>query len=110
MPVASPYTLKPEQIMHYRDNGYLAIEGMIASYEIQRLRDETLRFCRGAYHVPGIETADDLETDAEALEKYLCIHHPHKVSAVIDEFIRHPGIVTVLNRLVGPNIKCMQSM
>ena len=43
-------------------------------------------------------------------EDVLCIHFPHKLNATIAAAMSHPGIVAVLAELLGPNVKCMQSM
>uniref|UniRef100_UPI00066E18E7 phytanoyl-CoA dioxygenase family protein n=1 Tax=Streptomyces sp. SBT349 TaxID=1580539 RepID=UPI00066E18E7 len=52
-------------------------------------------------------TSDD---DDEALRRYLCVHYPHKLSALIRATMRHPAIVEPLTRVIGPNVKSMQSM
>jgi phytanoyl-CoA hydroxylase len=49
-------------------------------------------------------------SDEEALRRYLCIHHPHKISAVMWRALAHPNIVAVLTKVIGPNVKAMQSM
>jgi phytanoyl-CoA hydroxylase len=102
--------LSTEQTASYRDNGFLVAPGLITPAEVERLKAETTRFCRGAYDVPGIEPSPPDETDQEALAKYLCIHQPHKVSAVMEAFVRHPKVAEALTQIIGPNVKCMQSM
>jgi ectoine hydroxylase-related dioxygenase (phytanoyl-CoA dioxygenase family) len=105
-----PHLLTSEQLKNYRENGYLVIEGLVSPEEVEELRAETTRLCRGVYPIPGIEPGAAGASDTEALAKYLCIHQPHKVSPVIRRYAAHPGIAAVLAQLIGPNVKCMQSM
>jgi phytanoyl-CoA hydroxylase len=102
--------LTSEEAAFYRENGYLVVRGLIETDEVEQLKAETTRFCRGAYDVPGIEPSPSGETDEEALAKYLCIHQPHKASTVMEAFVRHLKVAALLTRLIGPNVKCMQSM
>ncbi len=102
--------LSPKEIQHYRDQGYLVVEGLITAHELAELKAEAARICRGAYDIPGIVPVPQDASDDEALSKYLCIHQPHKVSRVIEGFVRHRGIAEVLAQVIGPNVKCMQSM
>jgi phytanoyl-CoA hydroxylase len=44
------------------------------------------------------------------LRRYLCIHFPHKISPLMLEVARLPAVVDVLTRIIGPNVKMMQSM
>jgi phytanoyl-CoA hydroxylase len=50
------------------------------------------------------------ESDEEAMRRYLCIHFPHKISEVMLSTLNHPAMVDVLKAIIGPNVKCMQSM
>jgi hypothetical protein len=40
----------------------------------------------------------------------LAIHFPHKISPLMRRMITDPGIVEVLTRIIGSDVKCMQSM
>ena len=42
--------------------------------------------------------------------EFLCIHYPHKVSAAARDALHAPRIVEGLARVIGPNVKAMQSM
>ena len=53
-------------------------------------------------------SAEGVEGDAAAA--YLCIPFPHKLSALAQAMLAHPNILAVLTRLIGPNVKCIQSM
>lgn len=103
--------LSGDAVAFYRDNGFLVVEGAFDAGEVQALNDETLAICRGERgEFAGIEPVQSGETDQDVIRKYLCIHFPHKISTRMTEQIAHPSIVDSLTRLIGPNVKCMQSM
>ncbi len=95
----------------FRQNGYLVVPGLLAMDEVEELRHEAACICRGQRgEVRGIEPGDPGESDEEVSRRYLCIHFPHKISPLMRETLAHPRIVGVLERIIGPNVKCMQSM
>jgi phytanoyl-CoA hydroxylase len=102
--------LTPEQLARYRADGFLAAADLVSPEEVEELRRETVRICRGAYPVPGIEALREGAADEEALRRYLCVHQPHKVSPVVRRYAAHPRIAAALAALIGPNVKCMQTM
>ena len=100
-----------EAAAFYRDQGFLVAENALSPAEVAELNDETLRICRNeAGSVQGIGPAAPDETDAEVLARVLCIHFPHKISAVMHRVMSHPSLVNVLARTISPNVKAMQSM
>ncbi|MEX2244592.1 MAG: phytanoyl-CoA dioxygenase family protein [Fimbriimonadaceae bacterium] len=95
----------------YRENGFLVVEGAFAADEVAALNQETVAICRGERgEFAGLEPVVEGESDADLIRKYLCIHFPHKVSPAMRAQVSHPSIVDALTRVVGPNVKCMQSM
>jgi ectoine hydroxylase-related dioxygenase (phytanoyl-CoA dioxygenase family) len=50
------------------------------------------------------------ETDDDIQARTLCIHFPHKLSELMRRTLAHPKIVHHLTEIIGPNVKCMQSM
>ena len=99
------------QAEFYRQNGYLVVPDLFTAAEIQELKAETSRIFRGERGpVEGLLEVAPQMTDAEVLRKYLAIHFPHKLSPLIERNLSHPAIVEVLTRIIGPNVKCMQSM
>lgn len=95
----------------YRANGYLVVPGLVTPEEVEALRADALRLCRGGYPHPNLQPLDPSLSDDEVLRGFLCIHHPHKVSPVLlERGVKHAGLAAVLARLIGPDVKCMQSM
>jgi phytanoyl-CoA hydroxylase len=103
--------LPEEAAAFYRENGFLVVENCIRAEGIAELCEEATQVCRGnrgAYG--GITEARPGETDNEILQRYLCIHFPHKISETMKGYVAHPSYIDVLTRIIGPNVKCMQSM
>ena len=95
----------------YDENGYLVVPDLFSQAEIEELRSEAVSiFCGRRGAVDGLLNADVSLSDAEVLQKYLAIHFPHKISPAIASCLSHPRLIEVLTHLVGPNLKCMQSM
>jgi ectoine hydroxylase-related dioxygenase (phytanoyl-CoA dioxygenase family) len=97
---------------HYDREGYVVLPGLLSADDCNRLLAESAEICRGTRGaVRGITTVPDGLDDTAVLSRYLTVQFPHKASALIrDEFIAHPAIADALSHLIGPNVKCMQSM
>ena len=95
----------------YRENGYVVVPDALSPAEVDTLRAETLAICKGER---GEMIRGDLderdEGNADILRRYLCIHFPHKFSEIMYDALSHPVMVDVLTQVIGPNVKCMQSM
>ena len=103
----------------YARDGYLVVPDLISPSELAELAADLVKLARGGYPTTGIEPAPADQSDAEALERILCIHMPHFVSPLVRRFTTHPAIAAVLGRIVGAHlqpghwnggVKCMQSM
>lgn len=95
----------------YRENGYLVLHEAVSPADIVRLKTETARIGRnqdGA--IAGVAPAPAEMSDRDAMKRVLCIHFPHKLSSVFHDALAHPAVVDVLTTVIGPNVKCMQSM
>lgn len=95
----------------FRENGYLVVPDALRPEEIEELRRETVRLCRGeSGPIRGVVPASPIDTDDDVMRRYLCIHFPHKLSPVMAAYLAHPVIVDVLTHVIGPDVKAMQSM
>ena len=81
-----------QQKEFYAHNGYLVLHGLLTAVEIATLKNEAVAIFKGE------------------MEKYAAIHFPHKISPLIYDFLKHEKIVGALRDMIGPDIKCMQSM
>lgn len=95
----------------FAENGYAIMEGAIGPDEIDEIHRETVAICRGEVgEMMGVKTPDPEATDDDVIARYLCLHHPHKISDVMRKYMFHPNIVSLLTSVIGPNVKSMQSM
>jgi len=103
--------ISPADVAFYHEHGYLIVENALTTGEVEELRAETTALCRGERGpIRGVDPAHPNEADDEVLRRYLCIHFPHKLSDVMYRYLAHPAIVETLTAVIGPNVKCMQSM
>ncbi|MYC16708.1 MAG: phytanoyl-CoA dioxygenase family protein [Gemmatimonadetes bacterium] len=100
-----------DDVAFYRENGYLVIPDALTPEEVEILRDETTALCRGERgdigNLPAVSPDD---TDADVIKRILCIHHVHRISPIMYDALSHPVMVDGLTSVIGPNVKCMQSM
>jgi phytanoyl-CoA hydroxylase len=97
-------------VSSYEEDGYVICRDVLSAQEVDRLRRDTADLARGKYPCETLQPLPATLSDDEALRRILCIHQPHYVSPVILEFVKHPRIAEVLTQVIGPNVKCMQSM
>jgi ectoine hydroxylase-related dioxygenase (phytanoyl-CoA dioxygenase family) len=93
----------------YRRDGYLICRDLVDPATVQRLREETVAIAsgqRGA--IEGVTPR--AAVDDNALREVLAIHFPHKVSPPMRRMLVYPAITQVLQQIIGPDVKCMQSM
>src|SRR5690606_34594811 len=103
--------VSPENIDFYNDKGYLVAPSLLAPEDIEALKAETAKIFKGERGaIDGLLAKNDIDSDDEVLKKYVAIHFPHKISSLIHQILSHKNIVNVLTNLLGPNVKCMQSM
>ncbi len=95
----------------FAKNGYIVVADALSREELVAITNEAVKIFRGENGViPGILPATPEESDVQILNRYHCIHFPHKISQLASTMLSHPCIVQTLTALIGPNIKCMQSM
>jgi chlorinating enzyme len=102
--------MSQESVDFYDENGFIVIEDCFSAAEVDSYLSEASAICQGRYGpIPGSVPVPG-ESEHEALARHLCIHMPNKVSTAMQQQSVHPNIADVLTKLIGPNVKCMQSM
>jgi hypothetical protein len=98
-PDADPAAVKA----FYEANGYLVLENGFTAAEIEELKLETTQICRGERgELPDHPKADAAEPDDSVLQRYLCIHFPHKISSVMERTMHSGPTVKALTTIIGP--------
>jgi phytanoyl-CoA hydroxylase len=96
---------------NYHRDGYVVLADALSAGEVRALREEAVRICRGELGaVEGAQPAAAVEPDELVVRRYLCIHFPHKLSALMRGALAHPAVVDALTSVIGPDVKAMQSM
>jgi ectoine hydroxylase-related dioxygenase (phytanoyl-CoA dioxygenase family) len=96
----------------YDSDGYVVLRNVFSTQEVAALRDEAVAICagrKGDIIGQGL-LGDGATSDDELMQRILAIHFPHKISELMRETQLKPEIVNFLNAVIGPDIKCMQSM
>ncbi|MFI4974037.1 MAG: phytanoyl-CoA dioxygenase family protein [Caulobacterales bacterium] len=94
----------------YERDGYVAVEGLLSPAEVEALKAEAGQIARGRRgDIVGAESADG-RTDEEVIADALAIHFPHKLSPLVRQTMQHPAVVPILQALISPNVKAMQTM
>ncbi|MEM9418329.1 MAG: phytanoyl-CoA dioxygenase family protein [Planctomycetota bacterium] len=106
-----PGFMTPKAQAFYAMHGYLIVENAVSPEQLAQTNAETLSLCRGELgNFKGWQGPHDGLPDLEVLRQYLCIHFPHKLSPHMHKQLAHPAIVETLTGVIGPDVKCMQSM
>lgn len=101
---------------HYAEHGFGLLANALSAAEVAEINADALRLCRGDYGDIGYGWSGDGPppssgtSDEDLLRRYLCIHYPHKVSPPARAALANPRVVEAMTRVIGPNVKAMQSM
>lgn len=94
-----------------REDGYAILRNALSPAEVAEINEEAIRLCRGDR---GEFTSTDQtslpESNDDLMRRFLCLHYPHKISDIALRALKHPRLVDALTRVIGPNVKAMQSM
>jgi phytanoyl-CoA hydroxylase len=80
-----------EQYVHFREQGYLIVRGLVAAEQVEELRDH----------------AGELAAGDPELRR---IHMLHRKLEIHERYLLHPEIVDVVAALVGPDVLALQTM
>ena len=100
-----------DRAREYHENGYLVVPQLFNQRKLQSIKTEMIEICRGNRGEIEGAKLDNTSSDEEILEKYLCVHFPHKISqSVLDFASKHEGTVNILKEITSPNVKLIQTM
>ncbi|MCC6446902.1 MAG: phytanoyl-CoA dioxygenase family protein [Armatimonadetes bacterium] len=112
-----PKIVSQDEVRSFVENGYLIVPGLVSAGEVAELVEDTVAIARGKYPGDSLKPLPDALSDAEVLKNILCIHQPHYISPVMEQYVRHPKICGVLSQVTAAHlpcwdgsVKCMQSM
>ncbi|MVA76460.1 phytanoyl-CoA dioxygenase family protein [Auraticoccus sp. F435] len=104
-------TSSPGLVEHYGRHGFVVLEHALGPEEVAAVNEDAVRLCRGDLgQVAGAAPEAAGGDDDEVLRRFLCIHHPHKLSPAAARALHARRVVDVLTAVIGPDVKAMQSM
>jgi len=100
-----------DEYVHFRENGYLIVRGLVAPAEVQELLDHVDELLSGRVELPGAPSfgVDNKAPDAR-LDHLLRIHMLHRRLAIHERYMLHPRILDVVAALAGPDVLALQTM
>ena len=98
--------LSEQQIAFYHENGYLTVENVLSADELAALRQVTDEFVQRSRALRAHDDIFDLEPDHSAEKPRLRrIKNPVLHHEVYDQALRHPGILAIIEQLIGPGLR-----
>jgi len=98
--------ISDRDVAFYREQGYLVVPGVLEAATLHELRQEMAEVLEGAREVADHTEVYDLEPghrpEAPRVRR---IKTPHRFFPSFERLVRHPRLVTVLQRLLGPGIR-----
>ena len=94
----------------YQRDGFIILENVVPEQTLKEMCAEAGNICSGRRgDVAGASALAGLSQE-EVMNQVISIHFPHKISPYLYDLLFEEHVVEALTRLVGPNVKCMQSM
>jgi len=93
-------------VARYQRDGYIVVPDVLSAQDVQELRRVTDEFVEASRQTLQHTDVFDLEPGHTALQPRLRrIKTPHAQHPTYARLVRHPGIIAVLQKLWGPNIR-----
>jgi len=106
-----PHAPTGELVERFDRDGYAIVPDALTPAEVDALRDEARRICRGeAGPVRGLVPPAPGEDDDSVFRRCTCIHFPHKISKLMLDALCHPSVADALTQVIGPNVKAVESL
>ncbi|MYE83143.1 MAG: phytanoyl-CoA dioxygenase family protein [Gammaproteobacteria bacterium] len=95
---------------HFAERGYCVVDRAFDSRDVELMCQEAVDVCLGNRGFISRNPGADCRTVEDVNDRVIAVHFPHKVSEVFRAYLAHRSLTRVLAEIVGPNVKCMQSM
>ncbi|HYJ13731.1 MAG TPA: phytanoyl-CoA dioxygenase family protein [Thermomicrobiales bacterium] len=127
VPPFTHYQVSVEEYITFRRQGFLVVRGLVSESEVAELREHTEDLMQGrlpeqqgthldlADHTNGVSTQSlasppEHLSPAEKAEYFLRIHMLHRQLELHERYLLHPGVLDVLQALIGPDLLALQTM
>ena len=102
--------LSEQQVQSYREDGYLAVPGVLSAAEVADLQRVTDEMVEASRSVQAHTDVYDLEPGHSAAEpRVRRIKSPDLQHEVYARTLRHPTILDIVEQLVGPGVRYQSS-
>ena len=112
-------TLTADEMAHYREQGYLVVEEVLTQSECEEINRHVEDVVMGRAPLPdrcriSLEPAAEEQGLVSEDNRYDYLfkigHHMHMTDPMFQRHVRHPRLADILEALIGPDVKCVQSM
>ena len=94
----------------FREQGFLVVRGLLAPAEVDELRAHSEDLMYGRVDVPGLGPPAPGMTPEAIASRYLRVHMLHRHLEIEERYLLHPGVLDVLEALIGPDVLALQTM
>ena len=102
--------ISQSDVEFYRQQGYLTVANVLNKTELATLRADLARIVAEAASVTENDAVYDLESTHTADNpRVRRVKQPHLVMPSVNELMRHPALVDILTRLIGPGVRFQTS-
>ena len=95
---------------HFEEYGYCVVEDAFDARDVDAMCREAIDVCLGNRGFISRSAGAECRTVGDVNNNVIAVHFPHKVSNLFRNYLSHESITPVLTEIIGPNVKCMQSM
>lgn len=126
---AQRYRVSVQEYHLFRQQGFLAVPGLVSPEEIAELRQHTEDLMQGRLSeqqnnsmdardigsdtgttIQGLEAPPEHLSPHEKAEYFLRIHMLHRKLELHERYLLHPRVLDVLEALIGPDVLALQTM
>jgi phytanoyl-CoA hydroxylase len=122
------YKVSVDEYKTFRQQGFLVVRGLLSSDEVEELHGHTELLMQGRLPeqvgtMSERDTGSDSGTTGQALEAppdhlspeekaqyFLRVHMLHRKLELHERYLLHPGVLDVLEALIGPDVLALQTM
>ena len=124
----APYRVSVDEYRSFRQNGFVAVRGLVSEDEIAELRAHTDDLMQGRLPEQqsqmsprdvtrdtgvtgqGLEAPPAHLSPVEKAQYFLRIHMLHRKLELHERYLLHPRVLDVLEALIGPDLLALQTM
>ena len=102
--------ISDEDLADYHELGFLVVSGVLSEWELDVIRAELRQVVDYTAGITENDDTYDLEPGHTAAEpKVRRIKEPHRVMSSVADLVRHPVLLELLTRLLGPGVRFQTS-